>query len=265
MTTSGDGIKDDLRNTYLSFQFELRKHVRRRRVIIVAALAVLVPLIFYTFIPDTATEFAANGMRFLSVLIVISGAMFAGDAVCGEFEKKTSLLSFPTPQRRMSIFAGKYMAALAATWLVVSIYYVVIVVQMSHLYGLSEIPGELGKSFFSGLVYATSVVSVIFVFSSLLGRSISATILGFVSLMLILPVASSVLSRLEVEPWFVVTYSAELIYSVLGEGGLSFGPGQHFRSTMFEPSFLSGIAVMLAYTVVGFLGSMAVAVRRGVE
>jgi len=71
------------------------KHLKRRRLPIVAALAIIVPLIFYVKVPDTAGVFAATVLSFLNILIIISAAMFAGDAVCGEFEKKTSLLLFP--------------------------------------------------------------------------------------------------------------------------------------------------------------------------
>ena len=255
------GIKGDLYDAYLSFQFELRKHLRRRRLLIVTALAVAVPLLFYVYSPDSASEFAAASLGFISVLIIVSGAMFAGDAICGEFEKKTGLLLFPTPQRRISIFAGKYMAALAATFMVVSLYYLITVLQISHLYGMGEIPVELGKSFLAALIYATSVVSIIFLLSSILKRSISATILGFVSLFLILPVVSGVLTSVDVEPWFIVTYSAGLISTVLGEGGSGFGP--HRFSA--EPTLGVGIVVMLAYTIIGSVGSMIIANRRSME
>jgi len=256
-------IKNDLYDVYLSFRFELTKHLRRKRLLIVAALAVLVPLMFYAFNSDTAPGFAATSLGFLSVLIVASGVMFAGDAVCGEFEKKTGLLSFPTPQRRISIFVGKYIAALAATFAVVLLYYIVTVLQMSHLYGVGEIPAELGKSFLSALIYVTSVISVVFLLSSILKRSISATILGFVSLMMILPIISRVLISLDIEPWFIVTYSANLITNLLGEGGLSFRPGS--LSSSYEPTLGVGIVVMIVYAMVGFFGGVLIGNRKSME
>ena len=50
------------------------------------------------------------------MLIIVSVALVTGDAVSSEFEKKTDLLLFPIPQRRTSIFAGKYVAALIASF-----------------------------------------------------------------------------------------------------------------------------------------------------
>jgi ABC-2 type transport system permease protein len=197
--------------------------------------------------------------------MIISAAMFAGDAVSSEFENKTGLLLFPTPQSRTSIFAGKYIAALIITFLVVSLYYIIMILQTIHLYGASEIPTELAKSYLTASIYVTSVVSVVFFFSSILKRSIASTILGFVLLMLIMPVISGVLTMLEIEPWFIVTYSGELITSVLDVGSLFTGPGGRFRLQAFSPDFGPGIAVMAAYTVVGFVGSIMIANRKSME
>jgi ABC-2 type transport system permease protein len=264
MEIARDNIRNDVFDTYLSVKFELMKHLKNRRLLIVAALAVIVPLIFYVKVPNTAGVFAVNVLTFLNLLIVISAAMFAGDAVCGEFEKKTNLLSFPTPQRRSSIFAGKYIAALLATFLVVLLYYVVMTLQIAQLYGWGAIPTELGKSFLTALIFSAAAVSVVYFFSSLLKRSISSTIVGFLFLMVILRVVQAILMRVNQEPWFIVTYSADLITNVLGvSSSLGFGPGEGEPAlTAFTPHFGVGIAVMVAYAIMGFAAGMAMALRR---
>ena len=256
-------ISSTLFNTYLSVNFELKKHLRRKRLLIVAALAILVPLLFYISVPETVGRFATTSLGFLNILIIISCAMFAGDAICGEFENKTALLSFPTPQKRISIFAGKYISALLATFAVVALYYLVTIIQISHLYGTSEIPADMGKSFGLALIYATSAVSVVFLFSSILKRSISATILGFVSLFMILPIISAITLSQDVEPWFIVTYSANLITTVLGVETFAHGPGS--MGIASDPDLATGIAVMLAYTVIGFAAGLVIANRKSVE
>ena len=263
MAIRSESIRNDIFETYLSVKFELVKHLKRRRLPIVAALAVIVPLIFYVSVPDTAGEFAATVLSFLNILIIISAAMFAGDAVCGEFEKKTSLLLFPTPQRRSAIFAGKYVAALLATFLVVFLYYLVMTLQTTQLYGWGQIPTELAKSFLTALIYSAAAVSVVYFFSALLKRSISSTIVGFLFLMMILPIVSLILMRVNQEPWFIVSYSANLITDVLGvSGGVPTGPGEHFPGQNFTPDFGVGIAVMIAYAIVGLVSGMVIAGRR---
>jgi len=265
MQLSGNALRSELYDVYLSITFELRKHLRRRRLFIIAALAILVPLIFYATTPDTADQLAAISLRFLSILMIISAAMFAGDAISGEFESKTGLLLFPTPQSRTSIFVGKYIAALIITFLVVSLYYVIMILQTIHLFGVSEIPAELAQSYLTASIYVTSVVSVVFFFSSILKRSIASTILGFVLLMLVLPVVAGVLTMLEIEPWFIVTYSGELITSVLGKGSLFPGPGGHLNLEAYSPDFGPGIAVMAGYTIIGFLAGIMIADRKSME
>ena len=257
-------LKRELYNTYLSIMFELKKHFKRRRLLIAAAIAVLVPLLFYISIPDTATQFAATSLNFINILIAITAAMFAGDAISGEFEKKTALMSFPTPQKRVSIMAGKYIAAVVGTLFVVLLFYVVMTIQMTQLYGTAEIPAELWQSMLIAMLYSTSAVSIIFLYSSLFKRSISATIIGFVTLMMILPIFSAVLSTTDIEPWFIVTYSAGLISDLVGETGFSMGPGGGF-GVVFEPSLGIGLIVMFAYTIVCFFGSMVIFNRRSVD
>jgi ABC-type transport system involved in multi-copper enzyme maturation permease subunit len=259
-----ESFRNDISETCLSIRFELMKHLKRRRLLIVAAMAIIVPLIFYVKVPDTGGVFAANVLSFLSVLIVISAAMFAGDAVCGDFEKKTNLLLFPTPQRRSTIFVGEYIAALLATFFVVFLYYLVMTLQIAQLFGWGQIPTELAKSFFTALIYSASAVSVVFFFSAILKRSISSTIVGFLFLMIVLQVLATILMRVNQEPWFIVTYSANLIRDVLGvSSSLPFGPGEHgFDFTSFRPHFGVGIAVMMAYAIVGLVGGIFVALRR---
>jgi len=272
MTSSAGGITGEFSDTFLSIKFELRKHLRRKRLLIVTALAIVVPLIFY-IIPtigdvdfaDSASSFAANTLGFLTVLIVISAALFAGDAICGEFEKKTGLLLFPTTQSRSSIFIGKYIAALLATFFVVSLYCVVTTVEMIAMFGVEEIPTELAKAYLLSLLYTTSAVSVVYFLSSVLNRTIASTVLGFVLLMMVLPVIVNVLGLVDVEPWFIVTYSAGLITEGLGEAG--FGPGAHdgFASESFSPDLYVGIGVMMAYTIIFLVSSIAVANRKSME
>ncbi len=266
MATNRESIKNDVFDTYLSVRFELAKHLKHRRLLIVAALAVIVPLLFYIKTPDTAAEFAANVLSFANLLIVISAAMFAGDAVCGEFEKKTSLLLFSTPQRRLSIFAGKYIAALMSTFLVVLLYYLTMTLQIGQHYGWGQIPTELGKSFLTALIYSASAVSLVFLFSSLLKRSMPATIVGFLALMMILPIISMILTQVNQEPWFIVTYSAGLITDVLGVSS-SFGGrgGEQLATTEYTPAFGVGIAVIVAYAIIAFVIGMVLANRKSEE
>ncbi|OGO02859.1 MAG: hypothetical protein A2Y91_08360 [Chloroflexi bacterium RBG_13_54_8] len=266
MTTNVESVRGSVSETWLSVRFEMLKHLKRRRLLIATALAIVVPLLFYIYFyqehPDAAGDFANVSLTFVNLLIVMSAAMFAGDAVCGEFEKKTSLLLFPTPQKKSSIFAGKYIAALAATFLAVSLYYLVTTLQIGQLFGWGDMPAELGKSFATALIFSAAAVSVVFFVSSLLKRSMSATIVGLLVLLMLLPIMSMIMTQLDREPWFVVTYSSNLITSVLGVSSSSpIGhPGD--PAQQFTPTFGTGIGVMATYAVIGLAAGMARAVRK---
>jgi ABC-type transport system involved in multi-copper enzyme maturation permease subunit len=263
MEASGTSFGNAVFETYLSVKFELLKHLKRRRLLIVAALAIIVPLIFFVRVPDTAGQFVDEVLFFTNILIIISAAMFAGDAISGEFERKTNLILFPTPQRRGTIFAGKYLAAVLATFLVVLLYYATLTLQTAGLFGWGEIPRELAKSFLVALIYALAAVSLIYFFSAVLKRTLSSTIVGFLSLIMVLPVISFILQRVNQEPWFIVTYSAGLITNVLGISGNPFGPGGQGPSIAeFTPKFGIGVAVMIAYAIVFLVSGMLVALRR---
>lgn len=258
-------FSSDLYYIFLSLRFEFTKHLKRRRLLIVGALAIIVPLLFLIRSADTADQFASNSMMFMSFLIIISGAMFTGDAISGEFEKKTGLLLFPTPQRRVSIFAGKYLAALAATLLVISVYYTVVTVQIIGLFGAGDIPGELAKSYLAAVLYSCSAVSIIYFFSSVFKKIIVSTLIGFFFLLMILPILSMLMMQLNVEPWFIVTYPAGLITDVLGATSIGTSSGGGPNIDKFQPTFGVGIAVIVVYAIVLFLAGTWIANRKNME
>ncbi len=264
MATNLERVGGGVSQTWLSFRFELLKHLKRLRLLILAGVGIVVPLLFLIYYykghPVAASDFASASLMLMNVLILISAAMFAGDAICGEFEKKTSLLLFPTPQKRSSIFAGKYLAALMATILVVSLYYLVVTLQTGQLFGWGNVPVELGKSFAAALAYSAAAVSVVFLASSILKRSMSATIVGLLVPLMVLPIIAMILmGPLNREPWYIMTYSANLITTVLGGSG-GFGSGDH--GGQFTPTFAKGIAVMVGYAFVALAAGMRIAVRK---
>ena len=274
MTSFARDLYEDVNNTFLDIKFELMKHLKRKRLPLVVLLAILTPAIFYiipaaqnTDFPSSAAEFANTNLGFVNWLIVISAAIFAGDAISSEFQNKTGLLLFASPQRRTSIFVGKYSAALIATYLGVLLYYLITALEMVHIYGVESISIEFYKSLFIALIYSTSVVSVIYFFSSVFKRSITASLIGFFLFLMILPIIAGVLKGVDVEPWFLVTYSGELIQDVLAiSNSVSYGPGRHMNSVGgFEPDFYLGLIVMVSYSIFFYYASIIIANRKGME
>jgi ABC-2 type transport system permease protein len=274
LTSFKTDIWSDLVNTELSIRFELFKYLKQKRLIIVLGLAIFISGLFYAIpeiqdsgFPNSAADFANTNLGFLNFLILIAAAIFAGDAISSEFEKKTGLMLFATPQRRTSIFVGKYISALIAIYLVVSLYFLVTAMEMAKVYGVSEISQEFFKSLLLALLYSTSVISVIFCFSSIFKRTITSSLIGFFLFLMIMPIISGALKGADIEPWFLVTYSAELIQDVLiVPNTVFYGPGRHSNAAGgFQPGFAMGVMVMVAYAIVFFIASIAIANRKGME
>lgn len=267
------GLVDDLKHTILSTGFELEKHIRNRRLLIMAIIAVAMPLVYYVLpkltgkdLTDDAGMLMTMNLGFVNLLVIISGAVFIGDSVSGEIQNKTALLLFPTPQRRTSIFLGKIISAVIATWAVIMIYYLVTFFEVGLIFGFERIDTGFLKSFLLALLYGLSVVSVVFLLSGIMKRSISVILTGILSFFMVLPIVSKVLQGIDIEPWFLVTYSAGLITDVLGTGEeVGFGPGKHMAVSGFEPDLGVGILIMAAYILIFMMTGMIISTRRTME
>ncbi len=262
---------DDVHNVWLTIKFELRKHFRRRRFTIALGISLFIALIF-SFLPfliggdfpDNGVAFFNSNLGFIGMLIVIVAAIFAGDVISSEFEKKTGLLLFPTPQRRGTIYVGKFIAALIPVLLSVGIYYLATSISVVAIYGFGDLPIEALYSFLIALVYSTSIVAVIYFFSSFMKRSITSSLVGFFLIIMIFPIISAILNAAGIEPWFILTYSGDLITTVLNATTESFGPGGHMAASS-EPDTVIGLIIMGVYTLSGFVGGLILAMRRRME
>ncbi|MCK5773356.1 MAG: ABC transporter permease [Thermoplasmata archaeon] len=263
---------DDAHNIWLTVKFEMRKHFRRRRFIMAVGISLFIALIF-SFLPfmvggdfpDTGIAFFNNNLGFVGMLIVIVAAIFAGDVISSEFEKKTGLLLFPTPQRRGTILVGKFIAALIPVLLSVGLYYLITSISVVIIYGFADLPIEALYSFLIALLYSTSIVSVIYFFSSFMKRSITSSLVGFFLIMMIFPIISMIMNAAGVEPWFILTYSGDLITNVLDVTTENFRPGGGMREELSEPDMLLGLIMMAGYALAGSVGGFVLAMRRRME
>jgi len=262
MASLKTSIMEDFSHTYTSMKFEIQKHRKRKRLVIGLLLATAVPVLFY-IIPKlldvafigTPELFLSNNLSFINILIIIGSALFAGDAVSGEFERRTALLTFPTPQRRISIFLGKYCAALTAITSLVSIYYLITMVEVMVIHRINSVPHELFTSYLLALLYGCSVLSLTFFFSSILRGVVSSTLMGFFTLMMILPILSRLLMVAKVEPWFIVIYAGGLITTVFGSPvgtGVTPAGGSGGMFTLYQPDLTIEVGVMAVYALLFF-------------
>ncbi len=255
-----------LQQFVLGVRFELEKHLRRQRLLWALLLATVIPALFYVVpralgsdLPADAEVAAANIVGFSILLIITSAAFFAGDALSGELDKRTYLTLYLLPQRRSTVVASKFVAALLATWMVVAIFYGIVTLEGIAGYGIDHLPAGAGTSLLLAMLFGASCVGLAFVFSSFTSSSVISSLLTFFSLLLIIPILSFVALAAKNEPTWALTYYEDLITTVLGATPSFGGPG------LFTPEFGMGVRVWSLYAIVGLLLSRLIIVWRHAE
>ena len=200
--------------------YEFLKHIRRKRLYVILGLTLIAELAVLILLPVLMEGYPNNVMVMAAmltigpVLAVIGAVFFAGDAIAGEFESKTGYMLFTNPVRRITLVTGKYLASCAAVILLVIFGYAITTISLLAIYG--EVPFETAKSFGLCLLYAGSVVSVTFFFSSLSKGAMGATVITLVFILVISGVIESVLIMAGEPYWFLLSTAGDSVAMVYG-------------------------------------------------
>lgn len=198
--------------------------------------------------------YGAGWGSFATFVIILSAAFFGGDAISGEFQNRTGYFLVPNPIRRSAIYVGKYLAALAASSIILGIFAVIMIVN-----GLYYFPGSIPTEFLESLAfswtYLISVLSLAFAFSSLFKSSSISILMSVILLLFVFNVIDTVSSAVVgIEPWFSITYGAGIVPNVLQD---PFPPHQttshitpRFSLTTWNATIPEGLAILLIYFVV---------------
>ena len=252
-------------------RYELLKHLRRRRLLavlvitsVLCAIQLGVPLALNMPYQQNVKDFAMSFFGFVNLLIIISGAFFAGDAIASEFQHKTGYIIFPNPVKRTTLVLGKFLAALLSVLMVVALYYLIGVSSMLGIYG--EVPYEIGVSFAYAVLYLCSVLGLTFFFSSVFGGTTGATLTSFFMLFMILPIVTAVSTFTGYEPWYILTYASGIITEII-EPPLErvveiTVPGSPITIWIFHPDFFYSVLVLLAYFIITLVISALIARRK---
>src|SRR5207245_2282640 len=97
--------------------------------------------------PSTPNAFVSTFATFTGLLVVLSGVLFAADALVSEHEKRTGYFLFPNPVRREVLVLGKIAASLIVSAAVISLYYggaalaaLALTHSLTSAFGLSSVP-----------------------------------------------------------------------------------------------------------------------------
>jgi ABC-2 type transport system permease protein len=200
--------------------YEFLKHIRRKRLYIIMALTFIAELAVIVLMPALMGKYpddAAGMAALLTIgpsLAAIGAVFFSGDAIAGEFEGKTGFILFTNPVKRVTLVTGKYLAGVAAIIILVVFGYLITGIALQAIYG--EIPSEIWQSFGLCLLFACSVISITFFFSSISKSAMSATIISLVLLMVLSGIIGSVLSMADQPYWFLPAAGGDNIAYVYG-------------------------------------------------
>lgn len=242
--------------------YEFLKHIRRRRLYVILGLTLIAELAVLILLPVLMGDYPDNIMVMAATLTigpslaVIGAVFFAGDAIAGEFESKTGFLLFPNPVKRITLVIGKYLACCIAVILLIIFGYAITSISLLAIYG--NIPIETAKSFGLCLLYAGSVLSVTFFFSSISKGAMGATVITLVFIMVICGIVESVLMMAGKPYWFILSAAGESVGTVYGGYEIyleGFMPPGSMEMMPFEIKTadigLCALA-MVIYMVVGF-------------
>jgi len=251
-------------------KYEFLKHIRRRRLYVVLLLALAAELAVLIGLPLLMDGFPDNIMVMAAMLSIgpslatIGAVFFAGDAIAGEFERKTGYMLFTNPVRRITLVVGKYIACYAATALLVVFGYVIVTISLLAIYG--NVPVEVAKSFGLCLLFAGSIISVTFFFSSVSKGAMGATVITLVFIMVISGIIDGVLMMARQPHWFLLSTSGDSIVTIYGGYELflngAFIPRDLPFGAFETPDINLSITSMLIYMASGFLLSILISYRR---
>lgn len=250
--------------------YEFLKHFRRKRLYVILGLTLIAELAVLILVPVLGDGFPDSVMVMAALLSVgpalatIGAIFFAGDAIAGEFESKTGFILFTNPVKRSTLVIGKYLACYAAVALLVILGYVIVAISLLAIYG--TVPIETLSSFGLCLLYAGSVLSVTFFFSSISKGAMGATVITLVFIMVISGIIDSVLMMTGQPHWFMLSTNGDTISTVYGGyevfmGGLGGGGGM-MPFELETPDIGLSVISMVGYLAVGFLLSLWISKRR---
>jgi len=220
-------------------------------------------IVSYDFKRST-NSFTENFLQFGSILVIICSIFFGADSIVSEYQNKTAYLIFPNPMRREVLFAGKMIASFLAGLLMVTIFYIAILV-LSYV-TLGESAKYLYLSFMYATLFLLGCLGVAYFISSVMKGSTGAIILTFFILTMISQIITGVGSLAGVKMWFMLTFAGDTIVESINADNYptdsSYELGGFGTIYNFYPELGTSAIVMAAYFLVFSLISVVLFKRK---
>jgi ABC-2 type transport system permease protein len=258
---SENKVPSSLTQVGITLKYTFLDYFRSRRFFILLVITLLISALL-TFIVGyyRPASFMFSNLSFydswwsnsVTFVIVLSGVFFGGDAISGEFQNKTGYFGIPNPIRRSSIYIGKWLSAFLAATVVFGAFAIITVGNGMYYFGLN-VPYQFIESILFAWFYLVAVLGFTFFFSSLFKSSSMSILVTIILFLFVFSLVQTLVANLvKIEPWFMLTYGAQIIGNILtvpygsvtglGEGGRFLNP---YTATVPE-----GLAIIGLYFVV---------------
>jgi len=196
--TAKGGVRDDLRQIGVVTHYELLKHLRSRRTLVFAGLALIVIVLITALrlalgeMPKDPKEFMSGYVGFVSLLVIIGVSLFCAPAIASEFEERTALLVFPRPIKKTSFLVGKMLACYIFVGMVIALFYVVCIA-LSFIFA----HGVYISTFASlglALLFMLGAGGFAFFLSSISKKGTIAIILAIAMLLMVFSIVDAILA-----------------------------------------------------------------------
>ena len=246
-------------------KYELLNYFRSRRFfvlltidgVIAGILTAVVAFYGVATFGSISLEFYSTWWGFSATYVIIFCAIFfGGDSISGEFQNKTGYFLVGNPLRRASIYIGKWLAALIASLIIFGVFTAITVGNGIYYFG-TDVPYQFGESILFCLVYLVAILGFTFFFSSLFKSSSMSILVTAILLLFGFNIISMLVSNIaHAEPWFLLTYGAQIIGNVLTDPypqhEITVRPpfghgGNNFNFTLYNATIPEGLAIMVIY------------------
>ena len=221
---SSNSVPSSLAQVGTVMKYTFLDYFRSRRFFILLALtliisAILTVLVGYyrpqSFLLDSLSFYSSWWGNSSTFVIILGGIFFGGDAISSEFQNRTGYFSVPNPIRRSSIYIGKWLSAFTAATIMFLIFVAITIGNGIYYFGFN-VPVEFGESLLFAWFYLAAVMGFTFLFSSLFKSSSMSIIVTTILFLFAFSLIQTLVETLvKVEPWFMLTYGAGIITSVL--------------------------------------------------
>jgi len=242
-------------------KYELINYFRSRRFFVLLIIGLIISALLTTlvgyyrpssFLSSTLNFYSSWWAGSITFVIILSGIFYGGDAISGEFQNKTGYFLVANPLRRSTIYIGKWLGALIASIIMLGVFAAITISNGIYYFGLN-VPYQLWESLGFALLYLIAVLGFTFFFSSLFNTtSMSILVTAILFLFAFTLIQALVEGLVKMEPWFLITYGAQIITNVLID------PYPITNTQGLEPNAFTshyatipeGVAILLAYFAV---------------